>query len=193
MILSGDARPCLREEIAAAWLADETATVRGLLPLAELEAAAKGRVTQRATRLVEAVRAARLRRGGLDAFLHEYDLSSEEGVVLMCLAEALLRIPDDATADRLIRDKLSHGDWRRHLGEGRSLLVNAGTWGLMLTGRLVALEAETRRDPLSLLGRLAARGPHYLARFASEQCVTVNTAALGGSTELLSLAEEGRA
>ena len=69
------------------------------------------RVAARAAQLVEGVRTTRVKRTGLDAFLRQYDLSSQEGVILMCLAEALLRIPDDATADKLIADKISAGDW----------------------------------------------------------------------------------
>jgi RHH-type proline utilization regulon transcriptional repressor/proline dehydrogenase/delta 1-pyrroline-5-carboxylate dehydrogenase len=83
---------------------------------------------------------------GLDALLRQYHLASTEGVVLMCLAEALLRIPDAYTADRLIADKLAEGDWERYLGNSESLLVNASTWGLMLTGRLV--ESGPRRARL---------------------------------------------
>jgi RHH-type proline utilization regulon transcriptional repressor/proline dehydrogenase/delta 1-pyrroline-5-carboxylate dehydrogenase len=74
--------------------------------------------------------------------MQEYDLSSEEGVVLMCLAEALLRIPDDDTAEALIADKLSAADWESHLGKSHSVFVNASTWGLMLTGKLVSLGSE---------------------------------------------------
>src|SRR6266851_5482930 len=81
------------------------------------------------------------RRGGLDALLQEYALSSPEGVALMCLAEALLRIPDAETVDRLIRDKIASADWQRHLGHSCSLFVNASTWALMLTGRLLRSES----------------------------------------------------
>jgi proline dehydrogenase len=88
-------------------------------------------------KLVSSVRAQRTRASGVDALMHEFSLSSEEGVALMCLAEALLRIPDNATADRLIADKISKGDWRKHLGESPSLFVNAATWGLLITGKLV--------------------------------------------------------
>ena len=76
------------------------------------------------------MRRERLGKGGLDAFLHEYALSSPEGVALMCLAEALLRIPDAETVDRLIRDKIAAADWQRHLGHSGSLFVNASTWAL---------------------------------------------------------------
>ncbi len=169
---AGPADPA-RHAIRAAWLADESETVRRLLPLATLNEAAAARVAARARLLVEAVRARRLAGGGLDAFMHEYDLSSQEGVVLMCLAESLLRIPDADTADRLIQDKLAQADWRRHLGAGHSLLVNAGTWGLMLTGRIVRLETEIRHDPLAFLGHLVARSGEPVIRMALRQAMRI--------------------
>ncbi len=137
-----------RARIQAAWLMDESQCIGALLPQAELSPPLCQQVTERATGLVRRVRSSRAFHGGLDAFLHEYDLSSEEGVVLMCLAEALLRIPDPATADRLIRDKLSQGHWDRHLGHSHSLWVNASTWGLMLTGKLVRLESDEHAGAL---------------------------------------------
>src|SRR6188768_3292051 len=79
---------------------------------------------------------------GVGGLIHEYSLVSEEGVALMCLAEALLRIPDDETRDALIRDKIGGGDWEAHLGASPSLFVNAATWGLLLTGRLAATHSE---------------------------------------------------
>ncbi len=132
--------PSLRAAISAAHLEDEAACVDRLLHRAALDGAAQWRVEGAAARLVRAAREQRLAYSELDAFLHEYDLSSQEGVVLMCLAEALLRIPDADTADRLIRDKFTDTDWFRHLGHSRSLLVNASTWGLLLTGGMVKLE-----------------------------------------------------
>ena len=85
--------------------------------------------------------------GGVEGLIHEYSLSSQEGVALMCLAEALLRIPDDETRDALIRDKIGGGDWHAHLGHSPSLFVNAATWGLLLTGssRRPAASAACRR------------------------------------------------
>ena len=97
--------------------------------------------------LVKAARDGRRESGGVDSFLHEYGLSSEEGVLLLCLAEALLRIPDAATADRLIAGTVGTGDWARHLGHSDSLLVNASTWGLMLTGRIVDWGESQAADP----------------------------------------------
>ena len=125
--------------------AEEGACVRALLGGLAFPADARRRAEARAGRLVEAVRGRRA--GGLDAFLHAYGLSTEEGVLLMCIAEALLRIPDEATRERLIRDKLSAADWERHLGRSGSVLVNASTWALMLTGRLVRLHGEIGGHP----------------------------------------------
>src|SRR5215204_6407314 len=127
----------LRAAIGNAHRLDETAADAAILAAAELPAEARDRIAAMARRLVVAVRRERLGKGGLDAFLHEYALSSPEGVALMCLAEALLRIPDADTVDRLIRDKIATADWERHLGHSGSLFVNASTWALMLTGRLL--------------------------------------------------------
>ena len=91
----------------------------------------------------------------------------------MCLAEALLRIPDAETADRLIHDKLSGANWEKHLGHSRSLLVNASTWGLMLTGRLVRLEDETASNVSAFLERLAARSGSGLVRLALKQAMGI--------------------
>src|SRR5690606_6437797 len=104
--------------------------------------------------LVQRVRARAEDQGAIEAFMREYDLGSEEGVLLMCVAEALLRIPDQDTADRLIRDKLGDADWGSHRGQSESMLVNASTWGLMLTGRMVNLSEETRRDFAGAFRRL---------------------------------------
>jgi RHH-type proline utilization regulon transcriptional repressor/proline dehydrogenase/delta 1-pyrroline-5-carboxylate dehydrogenase len=117
----------------------EVEVVDRLLKTIRITSEMRTRIDAAARRLVEGVRKRRAS-GGLDAFLQEFDLSSREGVVLMCLAEALLRIPDAATADRLIRDKLEEGDWTSHLGKSSSLFVNASTWALMLTGRVMRFD-----------------------------------------------------
>ncbi|PSQ93730.1 MAG: bifunctional proline dehydrogenase/L-glutamate gamma-semialdehyde dehydrogenase, partial [Proteobacteria bacterium SW_6_67_9] len=121
----------LRAAIQRHYRIDEDAWVSELLDHVDLPDDERRRIEGHARRLVEAVRAGRLGRGGVDAFMVEYELSSEEGVALMCLAEALLRIPDTETADRLIRDKIGSGDWAEHRGHSPSLFVNASTWGLM--------------------------------------------------------------
>ena len=163
----------LREAINDRFLADETACVENLLRAAAMDEATQLRIQRRAHDLVTDVRRQQHRQGTLDAFLHEYDLSSQEGVVLMCLAEALLRIPDGDTADRLIRDKLSKGVWDKHLGHSHSLLVNASTWGLMLTGRLVKLGVDSREEPTDLIGRLTARVGEPVVRVALKQAMTI--------------------
>ena len=107
--------------------------------------------------LVRAARARASERTPLDAFLQEFGLSNPEGIALMCLAEALLRIPDDATADRLIAEKLGEGDWERHAGRSESLFVNASTWALMLTGRFVELPGTLRGNAGEWLRGLSRR------------------------------------
>ena len=145
----------LRAAIRDAHRLDETEADRRILAAAELPPEARDRIAATARRLVETVRRERLGKGGLDAFLHEYALSSPEGVALMCLAEALLRIPDAETVDKLIRDKIAAADWQSHLGHSGSLFVNASTWALMLTGRLLRPEGD--RDLADALRRLVAR------------------------------------
>src|SRR5580704_4345141 len=127
----------LRAAIRDAERQDESTAVAAILAAADIPAAARDHIAATARRLVETVRRERLGKGGLDAFLHEYALSSPEGVALMCLAEALLRIPDAETVDRLIRDKIAGADWQSHLGHSGSVFVNASTWALMLTGRML--------------------------------------------------------
>jgi len=104
--------------------------------------------------LVKAFRARPDKQSMLDAFLQEYGLSNKEGIALMCLAEALLRVPDAKTRDDLIADKIAPGDWASHLGNASTLLVNSSTWGLMLTGRVIALDAEWAVKPSGFIGRL---------------------------------------
>src|SRR5258705_10301322 len=132
----------LRQRLREIYRADEADCVERLLIAASLPTEMLDRIASRARNLVQEVRGRRVGQGGLDAFLHEYELSSREGVVLMCLAEALLRIPDAETADRLIKDKLADANWEKHLGSSDSLFVNASTWALMLTGRFIPLDQE---------------------------------------------------
>lgn len=123
--------------VREAYRVGEESHVRRLLQTLQWPPATADAIRRRAGELVSAVRAERRNGSGVDALMHEYQLSSEEGVVLMCLAEALLRIPDGQTADRLIEDKLAAADWEGHLGHSESLFVNASTWGLVLSGRLL--------------------------------------------------------
>jgi RHH-type transcriptional regulator, proline utilization regulon repressor / proline dehydrogenase / delta 1-pyrroline-5-carboxylate dehydrogenase len=167
-----DAAGPLRAALRVAYREDETAVVERLLAAAELPATTLDRIAERARDLVQKVRSARLGQGGLDAFLHEYELSSREGVVLMCLAEALLRIPDAETANLLIKDKLADADWRRHLGGSESLFVNASTWALMLTGRVIRLDQQGE-DLAGVLRRLVARSGEPVIRQAVTQAMRI--------------------
>ena len=165
--LPGPHRPAdaLRQAITAATRMSESAAVTRLLPAATLPASQAAQVASHARLLVEQLRAqpASVGREGLvQGLLQEFSLSSQEGVALMCLAEALLRIPDDCTRDALIRDKLRGGDWQAHLGKSPSLFVNAAAWGLVITGKLVDTHSES--GLLSALKRLTARGGEPLVR-----------------------------
>ena len=140
--MSNNNAEALRQVIRRTHRIDETTLVDELVCRARFTPEMQHKIRQRALPLVQAVRDTRQKQGGLDAFLNTYDLSSREGVVLMCLAEALLRIPDAETMDRLIRDKVGSTEWEKRLGVSDSIFVNAGTWALMLTGRIVRLENE---------------------------------------------------
>ena len=139
------------------YLADESEAVAMLIEEARAAPAIARKVRTLAGRLVTGMRRRQADSQGVHAFLRYYDLSSQEGIVLMCLAESLLRIPDAGTADRLIADKLTSADWRRHLGASDSLFVNASTWALMLTGRIIELGEDAARQPADYLSRTIAR------------------------------------
>jgi len=162
----------LRQRLRAHYRADETGIVEMLLGQAELPAETQDRIAARARALVEEVRRNRVGQGGIDAFMHAYELSSREGVVLMCLAEALLRIPDNETANQLIRDKLKDADFAAHLGESDSMFVNASTWALMLTGRIMQLD-QTSSDLRGVLKRLVARSGEPVIRQAVTQAMKI--------------------
>jgi len=163
----------LKDAVNRAYHADEADAVSVLLAQAKLDRKTEDRVDHRARSLVQSVREKRGERGLLDEFMQEYDLSSEEGVVLMCLAEALLRIPDDETAEKLIADKLGDADWESHLGKSSSLMVNASTWGLMLTGKLVALSQSTQTGFTSIFNRLVNRSGEPVVRTAIRQAMRI--------------------
>jgi RHH-type transcriptional regulator, proline utilization regulon repressor / proline dehydrogenase / delta 1-pyrroline-5-carboxylate dehydrogenase len=151
------------------FLADEDATLDNLLATAKLGDDANASVQATARSLVESVRSRQKQNVGMQSFLTQYDLSTQEGVLLMCVAEALLRIPDAATADKLIKDKFAQGDWNKHLGASDSLLVNAGTWGMMLTGKLVSVNPTSVADVGGWITRLAARAGEPIVRTALRQ------------------------
>ena len=137
--------------------ANETATVRGLLANMPLDDAERAAVLDSAIGLVEHARASVKKQGVVESFLQEFSLGTREGLALMCLAEALLRTPDEDTRDRLIAEKIGSADWSSHLGQSDSLFVNASTWGLMLTGKLVDVDEEARTDLPGFLKRIVGR------------------------------------
>src|SRR5690606_14149910 len=169
----GPPPPPTRAAITDSWILDEASHVRALLAQAALPDAARAAAQDTAADLVRRVRARARDQGVVEAFMRQYDLGSEEGVLLMCVAEALLRIPDQDTADKLIRDKLGDANWKRHLGQSDSVLVNASTWGLMLTGRLVDLADDTRRDVHGAFQRLVGRAGEPVIRLAVRQAMKI--------------------
>ena len=158
-------RSPLRDAISALTRPPEADLMPGLVEQAVLEPAQAEATQALALRVAKSVRE-RSRAGGkaglVQGLLQEFALSSQEGVALMCLAEALLRIPDRATRDALIRDKIGDGNWQQHLGQSPSLFVNATAWGLLFTGKLVATHSD--RGLTSTLRRIVARGGEPLIR-----------------------------
>ncbi|WP_326523324.1 trifunctional transcriptional regulator/proline dehydrogenase/L-glutamate gamma-semialdehyde dehydrogenase [Sphingomonas sp.] len=170
----------LRRAITAACRRAEPEALDPLIAAATLPDDIRAAARETARALIVALRAKK-RGGGVEGLVQEYALSSQEGVALMCLAEALLRIPDNATRDALIRDKIADGDWKSHVGGERSLFVNAATWGLVVTGKLV--ESADDRGLTAALTRLIARagepvirrGVDLAMRMMGEQFVTGET------------------
>lgn len=155
----------LRAAITAAYCRPEPEALAPLLAQARLpqdQAALAGQLALRIAKALRERKASAGRAGIVQGLLQEFSLSSQEGVALMCLAEALLRIPDKATRDALIRDKISHGQWDAHLGKSPSLFVNAATWGLLITGKLVATHSEGSLG--NSLSRLIGKGGEPLIR-----------------------------
>ncbi|HDU3866403.1 TPA: L-glutamate gamma-semialdehyde dehydrogenase [Klebsiella pneumoniae subsp. pneumoniae] len=175
-----------RAAITAAWRRPETDAVPMLLEQARLPQPLGEQAHKLAYQLAEKLRnqkTASGRAGMVQSLLQEFSLSSQEGVALMCLAEALLRIPDKATRDALIRDKISNGNWQSHIGRSPSLFVNAATWGLLFTGKLVSTHNETSlsRSLNRIIGKsgepLIRKGVDMAMRLMGEQFVTGETIA----------------
>ncbi len=159
------------DEVAAHHLMDENRLVGALIERAVFTEDERRRAADIARNLVHAARANKEHHSGIDAFMQEYGLATEEGVILMCLAEALLRIPDTETANQFIADKISGGAWEKHLGASESLFVNASTWGLMLTGRIVKLKDAKGGNPIQSMKRLFARTGEPVIRQAVRRAV----------------------
>ncbi len=182
-----------RARLSPLYLADETALTGQLTAEARFGEAEAGRVDRTARDLVAKIRAGR-RDGGIDAFLQEYSLTSDEGVALMCLAEALLRVPDASTADKLIKDKIGAADWERHRGQSESSFVNASTWALMLTGKVLRLEDSSAARWTGALRKAVTRSGEPVIR----QAMTYAMRIMGGQfvlgrtiKEALNKAKEG--
>ena len=170
------ALPIYRERIRR-WLRDdEDARVAALLQEADAALGNGEGIVAEATGLIEAIRARQESGTGVSALLTEYSLSSREGVVLMCLAEALLRVPDTLTADRLIRDKIGGGDWRAHVGASPSLFVNASAWGLLLTGKMIDLRSGDAESAWTLLRRTVGRAGEPAIRAAMRLAMQIGRA-----------------
>jgi RHH-type proline utilization regulon transcriptional repressor/proline dehydrogenase/delta 1-pyrroline-5-carboxylate dehydrogenase len=162
-------RQTIREH--GAWPEDRAVT--RLLHNLDLTGGARHRAVAVAMGLVEGARARRDERPFLDAFLQEFGLSNQEGIALMCIAEALLRIPDDVTADRLIAEKLATGDWSSHSGQSESLFVNASTWGLMLTGGILDLDPTIKTDAAGWMRKLTRKAGEPLVRLAVRRAMKI--------------------
>src|SRR5665647_2663838 len=149
----------------ASYAPPDEAIATALLATAGRPAAAEVRIDARATRLIEAIRSRAGGIGGVEDFLHAYALSTKEGLALMVLAEALLRIPDAGTADRLIEDKLKGGDWSHHDRRSDTFLVSASAWTLGLTARVI----QPGETPEGILEQLAKRLGLPAVRVATRQ------------------------
>ncbi len=147
----------LQHTIAQAYRMDEEACITSLLPLATLPETDIPGIINTAEELVINIREYKKKQSNIDALLHQYDLSTDEGIALMCLAEALLRIPDKTTMDRFISDKLSTAEWKNHLGKKKSLFINAATWSLLMTGKVYAPALSHEKSLFTSLKKVTSR------------------------------------
>jgi RHH-type proline utilization regulon transcriptional repressor/proline dehydrogenase/delta 1-pyrroline-5-carboxylate dehydrogenase len=160
-----------RTELRRAYRPDEEQVANERIAQARLSAAERGEATTTARTLVKAVRAHKS--SGVDAFLHAYDLGSDEGIAMMCLAEALLRIPDAHTADELIADKLAGPDWSEKLGHSGSAFVNAATFSLLLTGKVLEGAQDRSDNWKAALGRAVGRLGEPVVRTAVREAMKI--------------------
>lgn len=163
----------LRQAMTDAYRADENLVMNNLVAYAKMPPAVLTAAHQRAYKLVEGLRKERIGKGGIDAFLSEYNLSSQEGIALMCIAESMLRIPDADTINRLIKDKITSADWKAHIGKSDSLFVNAATWSLMLTGKIITDVDEQQSTLKGVLKSLTQRSSEPVIRKAVGQAMRI--------------------
>ncbi|MEN5084814.1 bifunctional proline dehydrogenase/L-glutamate gamma-semialdehyde dehydrogenase PutA [Bosea sp. TWI1241] len=148
---------------------DDAAIAARLLPAGRRDPAAKARIDARAAGLIEAIRTRKVGLGGIEELLREYSLSTKEGLALMVLAEALLRVPDSATADRLIEDKLGQGDFAHHEAKSDAFLISASSWALGVTARII----QPGETPTGIIGNLSKRLGLPAVRTATRQAMRV--------------------
>jgi len=163
----------LRKNITRHYYADEAQLIKQLIKDAALKEDLQDKVSNIATNLVTAVRSQKKSASVMDSFMTQYDLSNDEGIALMCLAEALLRVPDKATADALIKDKILSADWASHKGQSESLFVNATTWGLMLTGKIYTWNQVTQKNLQNALINLVTKGGEPFIRGAANYAMKI--------------------
>jgi RHH-type proline utilization regulon transcriptional repressor/proline dehydrogenase/delta 1-pyrroline-5-carboxylate dehydrogenase len=161
--------PSLQHDISSRAFMDEAEALKTLIESLEPVSGMEAAIKSRAEALVKDLRKAS--GAGVEAFLHEYGLDTREGIAVMCLAEALLRIPDATTANRLIRDKLEGGEWEKYVGESDSFFVNASSWGLLLTGKVIDLGSEDK--PSNIIGKLVSKFGEPVIREALKKAMRV--------------------
>ncbi|PWV70242.1 proline dehydrogenase-like protein, partial [Halomonas sp. A11-A] len=155
------------------YVVDEEAFVAELIKALDADSRDFQRIADKTAELVREVREMDTAVDAIDELLQEYSLDTHEGLMLMCLAEAMLRIPDKATADALIEDKLGPADWKSHLGQSDSWLVNASTWGLLMTGRVINLDHPREGKPAGFINRLVNRMGEPVIRRAMREAMKV--------------------
>ena len=159
--------------ISPLYMVDEAKWLKELIPLAQPSEREAKMMQDQAAQLIQRVRNDKQAVQMIDALLLEYSLDTKEGILLMCLAEALMRIPDSATADALIRDKLSVADWKSHLKNSDSTFVNASTWGLLLTGKVVSMDVKSDGSPSNAISRLVNKFSEPVIRQAMNQAMKI--------------------
>lgn len=163
--------PSASQKIAQHFLVSETKTLTRLIDSFQTSSKDQENVAHIASRLIENIRLENKNTNLFQALLQQYNLSTKEGIILMCLSESLIRIPDAETANRLIEDKLGGAEWDRHIGASASLLVNASSWGLMLTGKVIRFSEESLEKPSRLIKRLVGKSSKSVIRNALRQAM----------------------
>lgn len=158
----------IREAIDQAYVMDETEALKNLYQYVDLSSAQRLEIMTYARSIAEKARENAQKESSMKDLIHQYSLSSEEGIALMCVAEALLRIPDKETAIRLIKDKVGSADWQKYMGDHRNIFLNASTWALSLTGKVLGRSDEEKTGLSSVLSNLVSRSGAPIIRQAME-------------------------